>query len=142
MKRREVVIGSLCWVAAPVLAAEPAALAEVNRFRRWRGRRALDWSPVLAGVAQAHAEDMARAGFFSHTGSDGSQVSDRVARAGYSWCAVAENIAQGHRSLEAVIEGWKRSRGHRRNMLSGKMTEIGVARGPANTWVMVLARRC
>lgn len=85
---------------------------------------------------------MARAGFFSHTGSDGSDIRTRVSRAGYRWCAVAENIARGQRSLEAALEGWKASRGHRRNMLSRRMAEIGVARGAGNTWVMVLASGC
>ncbi|TNF23310.1 MAG: CAP domain-containing protein [Rhodobacteraceae bacterium] len=132
----------MCFVAAPAGAGEEAALDPVNRFRRRQGRQALRWSPVLAAVAQAHAEDMARNGFFSHSGSDGSDVGARVSRAGYRWCAVAENIARGQRSLAAVLEGWKGSSGHRRNMLSRRMSEIGVARGPGNTWVMVLASGC
>lgn len=142
MNRRGLLIGGLCFVAAPVGAGEEAALDWVNRFRRRRARRALRWSPVLASVAQVHADDMARAGYFSHTGSDGSDVGARVSRAGYRWCAVAENIALGQRSLEVALEGWKDSRGHRRNMLSRKMSEIGVARGAGNTWVMVLASGC
>lgn len=141
MRRRQVLAGGLaCW-ALPLGAAEPEALSRVNRLRRAAGRAALRWSPLLAGVAQAHADDMARNRFFSHGGSDGSSVGDRVARAGYGWCAVAENIARGQRDLDSVIRGWQGSPGHRRNMLSGEMAEIGLARGPRDTWVMVLARR-
>ncbi|WP_323766767.1 CAP domain-containing protein [Marinovum sp.] len=139
MKRRMVLAAGLAWVAAPVL-AEQAALDTVNRLRRQSGRRALRWSPVLTAVAQAHADDMARNGFFSHSGSDGSSISDRVSRGGYGWCAVAENIAKGQRSLDEVMRSWQGSPGHRRNMLSSNMTELGVARGGGNTWVMVLAK--
>src|SRR5271168_3276701 len=32
--------------------------------------RALQWDERLAAVARAHSEEMARAGFFSHEGSD------------------------------------------------------------------------
>lgn len=140
MRRRRVLAAGLAWAAYPALAGEEAALARVNRLRRQAGRAALRWSPVLAEVARAHAEDMARNGFFAHQGSDGSTISDRVARAGYGWCRVAENIAQGQRSLDAAIAGWQGSAGHRRNMLNRDMADLGVARGPGNTWVMVLAR--
>lgn len=142
MNRRGLLVGALCCVAVPGHAGQEAALDWVNRFRRRNGRRALRWSPVLAAVAQGHADDMARAGFFSHSGSDGSDIGVRVKRAGYRWCAVAENIARGHRSLDEVLEGWRASRGHRRNMLNRHVTELGVARGPGDTWVMVLASGC
>ncbi len=133
------VIG-LTGAALPVQADESAALAPVNRLRQEAGRPPLRWSPQLAAVAQAHAEDMARAGFFSHSGSDGAGVGQRLERAGYGWCAAAENIARGQRDLAEVIAGWQGSPGHRRNMLSREMSELGVARAAGNTWVMVLAR--
>lgn len=141
MNRRALIAAGLAWCAFPLSAGEDAALAKVNHLRRQAGRAPLRWSPVLEAVAQAHADDLAHRGYFSHQGADGSSISDRVTRAGYNWCAVAENIAKGQRSLDAVLASWKGSAGHRRNMLSADMAELGVARGPGNTWVMVLARR-
>ena len=145
MNRRDVLIGAASFIALPALpamAAERRALDWVNQFRRQKGRRALRWSSELTRAAEAHALDMSRRGFFSHTGSDGSNVGKRVKRTGYRWCRVAENIARGQGSLEAALTGWQGSAGHRKNMLHRDVSEIGVARGPGNTWVMVLARGC
>lgn len=138
MKRRSFLASGLCFAALPANAMEQATVDWVNALRRPRGRKMLRWSPVLAQVAQGHADDMAQGGFFDHAGSDGSDIGDRMRRAGYRWCAAAENIAKGQRSLEEVLKDWRGSRGHRRNMLNQNVTEIGLARAEGNIWVMVL----
>jgi uncharacterized protein YkwD len=51
----------------------------------------------------------------------------RVSATGYDWGATAENLGAGYPSLEAAIEGWKKSAGHRRNLVNPGVTEIGVA---------------
>ncbi|MCJ7871878.1 CAP domain-containing protein [Phaeobacter sp. J2-8] len=142
MRRRDVLAAGLCWCAAPTLGDERAALNSVNQLRRLRGRRALRWSSPLVLAAQAHADDMARGGFFAHQGANGSDVGARVTAAGYRWCGVAENIAKGQTTLDKALKGWRTSRGHRRNMMDREMTDLGVARGAGNIWVMVLARGC
>ena len=63
------------------------------------GRGPLVYDDRLEAAARAHGADMARIGFFSHTGSDGSDIGTRLHRAGYGWCFAAENIAMGQRSL-------------------------------------------
>ena len=82
---------------------------------------------------------MARGAFFSHDGSDGSDVSARVARTGYNWCVVAENIAKGQTGLAEVMKDWSESPGHRSNMLSAEVTEFALVQETGNIWVMVLA---
>lgn len=140
MKRRAILAGAICSAAFPAAARDGSALDRVNAFRAGQGRRALRWSPVLERVARAHADDMARDDFFSHRGSDGSDLADRLRRAGYGWCAAAENIAKGHGSVAEVLEAWRGSPGHRRNMLNRGVTQMGLARAEANLWVMVLGR--
>ena len=140
MRRRGVLLGGLCCAALPLAAQSGSALDWVNGFRRIKRRAPLTWSPLLERVAQAHADDMAQNGFFSHDGSDGSDIATRLDRAGYGWCAAAENIAKGHGSVAEVLEGWRASPGHRRNMLNREVTEMGLARGEGNLWVMVLGR--
>ena len=80
----------------------------------------------------------------SHTGSDGSNPGDRIARAGYRFSAWAENVAMGYPDAASVMDGWMNSPGHRANILSGNVTEIGVglayAADGAPYWTMVLAR--
>ncbi|CUI77842.1 CAP domain-containing protein [Cognatishimia activa] len=112
-----------------------------NQYRAKYGLKPLHISRNLERVAEAHGEDMARYSFFSHSGSDGSDIGDRALRAGYQYCVIAENIAQGHRSPQAVTRGWIKSPGHRQNILDSDVTEIGVTRGRGNTWVMVLGSR-
>lgn len=59
-----------------------AAHQRVNEIRADRGLSRLDWSPALYRVADGHSEDMATRGYFSHTGTDGADFSDRYEQAG------------------------------------------------------------
>ncbi|OBY25501.1 CAP domain-containing protein [Leisingera sp. JC1] len=117
-----------------------AAQANINGLRADSGLPPLAYSAGLEKAALAHAGDMARKGFFSHTGSSGSTLGTRLTHAGYGWCAAAENIAMGQPGLAEAMASWQASRGHRRNMLSREVTEFAIARGAGNVWVMVLAR--
>ncbi len=132
----------LVFLTPTALAANALATNELNEYRKSKGRPALSYSLQLEKAAKSHAEDMVRKGFFSHTGSNGSDVGERVNRAGYEWCFVAENIAQGQSSLDAAISAWAQSRGHRANMLSRKAKEFAVYQAADRTWVMVLAAPC
>lgn len=128
-------------LAIPTLAkSEPNrdVASLTNQYRAQYGLPPLRVSTNLEKVAELHGRDMIRNRFFSHAGSDGSDIGDRALRAGYRYCVIAENIAQGHRSARDVAKGWMKSPGHRRNMLDSSVTEIGVTRGQGNTWVMVL----
>ncbi|MEK6587433.1 MAG: CAP domain-containing protein, partial [Chloroflexota bacterium] len=84
----------------------------------------------LAAAAQGHSTDMACNGFFSHTGSDGSNVGQRVNAQGYSWSWVGENIfATSDTSSQApqsAFTWWMNSSAHRANLLSPNYTEIGL----------------
>lgn len=126
--------------AASGAAADPASTRALNHLRSEAGRAPVSYSEPLARAAERHAKDMLQGGFFSHTGSDGSSVAERVAATGYGWCMVAENIAQGQPDLAEVMEAWAGSPGHNRNMLSSEVTEFALARGRGAIWVMVLAR--
>lgn len=122
------------------VAAEATKTAAMNAVRSAAGLPRLSYAPALEDAAARHARDMLRARFFSHTGSDGSDVGARVHRAGYRWCFVAENIAQGQPDLAQVMEAWMTSPGHRANMLSPDVTEFALVQAEGYIWVMVLAR--
>jgi uncharacterized protein YkwD len=87
----------------------------------------LAWSTLLAHAAQTHAADMASQSRFDHTGSDGSEVADRVTRAAYRWRHVGENIAAGVSDIESAVAGWLRSPGHCANIMDPRYAEMGVA---------------
>lgn len=129
-------------LAGTCAAANPAATEALNALRSAQGRAAIAYDNKLERAARAHAEDMVRGGFFSHSGSNGSDVGQRLRKAGYRWCTAAENIAKGQRDLADVMQAWAGSPGHRRNMLRREIRAFGIWQGAGNTWVMVLAAPC
>ena len=72
-------------LAGTPVAANPAATDALNALRAAQGRAAIAYDVKLEQAARAHAEDMVRGGFFSHSGSNGSDVGQRVRKAGYRW---------------------------------------------------------
>lgn len=111
----------------------------VNNARRNNGLAPLTVENALIAAANAHAKDMIVNDFFSHTGSNGSNTGDRISEQGYGFSAWAENIAYGYLSAQSVFDAWMNSPGHRANILSSKVTEIGQVR-VQNFWVQVFAK--
>jgi uncharacterized protein YkwD len=97
-----------------------------NAERAANGCPALTISTALSEAANQHSRDMALNNVFSHIGSDGSSVVDRLAQVGYSWANYAENIAAGASSPEDVFKMWMGSPGHRQNILNCNLHEIGI----------------
>ena len=111
----------------------------VNQARVGQGRGTLSIDPLLVQAAKRHADDMFNNNFISHTGSDGSTLSNRINDTGYGWFNIAENVARGQTSAQQVHNAWMNSAGHRANILNDVYTEIGLAR-TGNSWVQVFAR--
>ena len=106
----------------------------------------LSWQCTLEDVAYEHSRDMGDHNFFSHTGSDGLTVGDRVRNAGYDWSTVGENIAAGQPTIDAVMSAWLDSPGHCANIMRTVYTELGMASYSADGsdyriyWTQVFAR--
>jgi uncharacterized protein YkwD len=117
----------------------------VNEERARHGLPPLTADTLLVRAARRHAEDMAAHGFISHTGSDGSDPSQRLDSVGYLWIWVGENVAAGQETPDEVVPGWIRSPAHQANILSPDFVSAGVAvaRNPAaeyvTYWAMVYA---
>lgn len=132
--------------SAPPVAVDATAVSRadigglLNAARAENGLPPLSMNPKLAAAARVHAQDMARGGFFNHVGSDNSKPSQRVRAQGYGYCFVAENIAQGWKTPEQVMQGWMDSPGHRKNNLSSKASEYGAARAEGDYWVLIFGR--
>lgn len=91
----------------------------------------------LTEAAQSHAEDMATNNYLSHTALDGSSAADRALEVGYDYTFIAENIAQGFYSEQAVMEAWMNSPGHAANILDGRAEDFGLGLD-GDTWVLML----
>lgn len=83
----------------------------------------------LNAASDKYAVDLATYNRFSHTGRDGSQPWDRMTREGYIWQAAGENIAAGYPTTRAVVDGWLRSPGHCKNIMSATFKDVGVGYG-------------
>jgi uncharacterized protein YkwD len=105
-------------------------------FSETKGRApALQWDDRLAAVARMHSEEMARKGYFSHQGADGSSPSRRVSMTGIQWRSTGENIANcgGVSEAESLFMNEpKFQQNHRWNILNVNYTHVGVgvARAP------------
>ncbi|EEW25506.1 CAP domain-containing protein [Rhodobacter ferrooxidans] len=114
----------------------------INAERRARGLPALRPSAKLERVAHAHACDNAAQGGYSHVGSDGSDLGQRLRRGGYKLRMAAENTGWGFDTPEKAMNFWMHSPHHRDNILAAGATEIGVglADGARPAWVINFAR--
>lgn len=117
-----------------------------NAARRAAGLPAVARTARLDAAAQAHAEAMRSAGFYGHEDPSGGTPRSRVVALGYNPRVVAENLARGPFTPAEVIERWLDSTGHRANLLSAQVSEVGFGRAldPSGesdqvVWVQVLA---
>jgi uncharacterized protein YkwD/LysM repeat protein len=133
-----IVAGTLVWSAVPVaadtsevsaLAAEQVA-AYINQARAAQGLRPLTVHPLLNQAAAQHMEDMIASGQYGHTGSDGSNVRQRIARTGYAIDGWAGEIWAAFQDVETSFRFWMEDPPHRDNILNRNFTEMGIAAHP------------
>jgi uncharacterized protein YkwD len=65
---------------------------ELNRVRTEAGLEPFGWSDELAAAARAHSQDMAVNNMRGHTGSDGSNSTERAIRHGWPYLALREVV--------------------------------------------------
>ena len=97
-----------------------------NAERAKYGLSPLTLDTNLSRVAQEKAEDMKRNNYFSHTSPTYGSPFDMMKAYGISYRYAAENIAMGHKTPQAVVEGWMNSEGHRKNILNANYRKLGV----------------
>ena len=113
--------------AKPLDPIAVALLAGHNREREKAEKGLLKLSEKLLQAASVHAKDMAEHETLDHTGSDKSTVAERAKRTGYPYILVGENIAEGQKTVDEVMETWMESPSHRENIMAD-FTEMGAAR--------------
>jgi uncharacterized protein YkwD len=99
----------------------------------------VSWNIVLERSALNHATDMYTNNYFSHLSRDGTPPIVRAARAGYTGTYVGENIGRGYVLVTDVMEGWKQSESHCKNLMDTVYLEIGAAK-VSDYWVLDLGR--
>jgi uncharacterized protein YkwD len=87
----------------------------------------LKWNELLEKAAYLHSKDMYENNYFDHFGLDSSLPIQRAAKLGYTGTAVGENIAHGFINAKDVIEAWKNSISHCKNMMDSCYDEMGAS---------------
>ncbi len=87
----------------------------------------LAWNAALIASSTRLSKDMAANNFFSHIGSDGSDLVQRVNDVGYVWYALGENIAAGQRTVNDVVDAWMSSSAHCASIMEPMFRDVGLA---------------
>ncbi|HSL47395.1 MAG TPA: NBR1-Ig-like domain-containing protein [Anaerolineales bacterium] len=97
----------------------------INNARAGAGLPPLAVNATLTAAAQGHSIDQACHGLISHTGSNGSSPSQRVAAAGYAASRSSE-IIYGSGYPQTAFDWWMSDQIHRDEILNPYVTEMGV----------------
>lgn len=149
-----------------ILPEEQTVVDLVNVERKKAGKKPLIVNYSLQDAAWAHNEHMVASKCFNHVGCGDGDPGSRVKKTGYQAETTGENIAQGQKTPQIVVNGepcsadnqafcmhpcsagfcngWMQSPPHRANILRADFTDIGVAYTPAGdpfgpTWTQVFA---
>ena len=115
-----------------VMAEGVISATNIERARKGAGDLVED--PQLTAYAQRRAEEIAYD--FEHRRPGNTAWHSGLTHYGL----VGENLASGFENTRKVIEGWKNSPGHYRNMITARFTKIGVGLAKINGiyyWVQI-----
>jgi hypothetical protein len=123
--------------------SKEAIIGLTNDARMAEGLTVLAENPLLDVIAEARARDILDKQYFGHVSPTGEAASHLAQRIGYRYRMIAENLAAGAFTTNSkIVDCWMQSPGHRKNILSSRMREMGasVVKGRFNgaeTWVSV-----
>ena len=120
------------------------AASLISQYRRQHGQGGVSVDPALTRIAAVHSKRMATANKMAHVLPGEGSFRQRLSAGGFNGGAAAENVAAGQKNLTSVLESWRRSPGHNKNLLMPGVTHIGIAVAVApdsrykNFWTLVL----
>lgn len=107
-------------------------IKQTNTARTANNLPTLKTNSLLNKAAQAKANDMIRQQYFAHISPSKVTPWAFFKQAGYSYRYAGENLAIDFSESEDIIQAWLNSPSHRRNLLSTRYSEIGVAVATGN----------
>lgn len=113
-------------VDASVRSYEQQVVELVNEIRVKNGLKPLKENWELSRVARIKSQDMKDNRYFAHNSPVYGTPYQMIKNFGISYRTAGENIAQGYRTPQQVVNGWMNSSGHRANILNASYTQIGV----------------
>lgn len=115
------------YTAPDVLSAQAnRILALTNHLRSDQGLVELTRADLLDGSAGSRALDMVEKGYFSHTGPDGHTLAYFMKQTGNRYVDAGENLAEGFRTADEVVNAWALSPTHLANIIDVDFKEFGI----------------
>ena len=103
---------------------------QTNQYRVEQKLPPLQLNDKLTQAAQYRADDMAKTGSFSHnvaTTTDMKKHYNFIKSKGYNYKATGENLARDFNNATDVVNAWKASPTHNKNLLDKDFKDIGLA---------------
>jgi uncharacterized protein YkwD len=104
---------------------EDQLVSLVNQARSQAGCHAVKDDGHLHNSARGHSDDMARKGYVSRTGSDGSSFSDRIRKAGYH-DPLGEDVGSGYQTAQQALDAWLATADQKAPLVNCDAKAIGV----------------
>jgi len=115
--------------ADPLSKLEDEVIRLVNVEREKNGLPALEKNNEVCRVARTKSYDMIEKNYFSHSSPVYGSPFNMMEHHGLKFSAAAENIGMGQKTPAEIMKSWMDSPGHRANILSKTVTQIGVGAG-------------
>ena len=122
--------------SASLITLEDEVARLVNTERDRYGLPPLAKNREAARIARLKSQDMINNKYFSHNSPAYGSPFNMMENFGLKFSSAAENIAMGQKSAAAVMKTWMNSPGHRANILSRTVTQIGVGAAKAANGTM------
>ena len=132
--------GKLDYTTPSLGQFEQEVASLVNKERAKQGLQPLTLAKDLSGVAEEKAFDMYSKGYFSHNSPAYGSPFEMMKRFGINYRSAGENIAQGQRNPQEVMNSWMNSSGHRANILNPSFNQVGIGYNNGY-WVQMFIKR-
>jgi uncharacterized protein YkwD len=86
------------------------------------------WNNLLYKSAFNQAQEMYDYHFFAHFSKDGLNIGERMQKVGYNWMVAGENLGEGQKTFDEVLNDWLHSYSHCKMLMNPKVNEMAVAR--------------
>lgn len=117
---------------------EDKLLLLVNRERSGRGLPELRFDPLLRAMARGHSRKMIGENRLAHDFPGYEKLDERAARAGLYFGKIGENVAKSETFVTRFFhEALLASPEHRKNILDGEFTHLGVGIGKSGATYFV-----
>lgn len=122
--------------ASPLKSMEDEVIRLVNVERSKYGLQPLVKNWEASRIARIKSQDMIDSKYFSHNSPSYGSPFNMMENFGLRFSSAAENIAKGQKTAQEVMNSWMNSSGHRANILSKNLTQIGVGAAKAANGTM------